>query len=333
MVDILGEGCFRYSVDTEWGILPDRWSLGDVAAVGVGAKDDVYVFNRSDHPMIVFDREGNFLRSWGEGVFKNPHGIHIGRDGFIYCTDDGDHTVRKCTPDGRIVLTLGVPGRSALAMSGLPFCRCTHTALSPNGDIYVSDGYGNARVHKYAPDGRHLFSWGESGTDPGCFNLVHNICCDCNGLVFVADRENHRIQLFNEKGGYEGQWNNLHRPCALYMDAKPDALCFVGELGPFMALNRDHPKLGPRISILSHTGALLARVGDNGLGFGPMNFLAPHGLAADSRGDLYVGEVANTAWPLIYPGSARPAGLRVLRKLVRSLESERTSAVIEGKNS
>ena len=215
-------------------------------------------------------------------------------------------------------------------MSGLPFCRCTHTALSPNGDIYVSDGYGNARVHKYAPDGRHLFSWGESGTDPGYFNVAHNICCDCNGLVFVADRENHRIQLFNEKGGYEGQWNNLHRPCALYMDAKPAALCFVGELGPFMELNRDHPRLGPRISILSHTGALVARIGDNGPGLGPTNFLTPHGLAADSRGDLYVGEVANTAWPLIFPGRPRPAGLRVLRKLVRSPEGERASAITQG---
>ena len=101
MPNFLGDGCFRYSVDTDWGALPDGWSLGDVAAVGVDAKDDVYVFNRGDHPMIVFDRDGNFLRSWGEGVFRNPHGLNIGHDGFIYCTDDGDHTVRKCTPDGK----------------------------------------------------------------------------------------------------------------------------------------------------------------------------------------------------------------------------------------
>ena len=260
-------------------------------------------------------------------------GDSSGPDGFIYCTDDGDHTVRKCAPDGRIVLTLGVPGRPAPTMSGVPFCRCTHTAVAPNGDIYVSDGYGNARVHKYAPDGRLLFSWGESGTDPGCFNIVHNICCDCDGVVFVADRENHRIQLFNDKGGYEGQWNNLHRPCALYMDAKPNALCFAGELGPFMEINRDYPRVGPRISVLSHTGAVLARIGDNGPGFTPRNFLAPHGLAADSRGDLYIGEVANTAWPLIYPGRPRPAALRVLRKLVCSPESERVNVVTQGQTS
>ena len=316
MPEILGTGAFRYRVETAWGNLPDGWSLGDVAAVAVGPKDEVYLFNRGVHPMIVLDREGNFLRSWGEGVFKNPHGLHIGPDQHLYCTDDGDHTVRKCTPDGRVVLTIGVPGRPAPEMSGQPFCRCTHTALSPDGDIYVADGYGNARVHKYAPDGKLLFSWGESGTDPGCFNIIHNICCGCDGLVYVADRENHRVQIFNGSGRYEGQWNNLHRPCGLFMDPKPGALCYIGEIGPFMALNRDHANLGPRISVLSHEGTLLARFGDNGPGRRPAQFIAPHGLAVDSRGDLYVGEVANTAWPLIFPEEPRPEGLRVLRKLL-----------------
>lgn len=314
---LIGQGEFTYEVDTQWGLLPDGWSLGDVAAVGVGARDEVYVFNRGAHPMIVFDSAGNFLRSWGEGVFKSPHGLQVGPDGSLYCTDDGDHTVRKFRPDGRLELTIGVPGQPAPVMSGRPFCRCTHTALSPKGEIYVSDGYKNARVHKFTPDGKPMFSWGESGTDPGCFNIPHNICCDCGGRVIVADRENHRIQIFNAEGQYEGQWNNLHRPCALYMDSTPDALCYVGELGPFWSLNRDHPRLGPRISILSAKGEVLARIGDNGLGHEPGQFLAPHGLAVDSRGDLYVGEVSYTAWPLIYPERPRPDTLRVLRKLVR----------------
>ncbi len=101
-------------------------------------------------------------------------------------------------------------------MSGEPFHRCTHTALSPQGDIYVSDGYGNARVHKYSPDGKLLLSWGEPGTDPGQFNIAHNICCDPDGWVYVADRENHRVQVFDGNGKYETQWNNMHRPCGLY---------------------------------------------------------------------------------------------------------------------
>ncbi len=322
----VGEGAFRYRVDTEWGELPDGWSLGDVGGVAVGPSDEVYVFNRGEHPMIVFDREGRFLRAWGKGVFRNAHGIHIGPDGNLYCTDDGDHTVRKCTPEGKILLTLGVPGQPAPRLSGRPFCRCVHTALSPSGDIYVADGYGNARVHKYAPDGRHLMSWGQSGTDPGCFNIIHNICCDCDGLIYVADRENHRIQMFDGDGRYQGQWNNLHRPCALFMPPTRGASLFVGELGPGMAVNRDHPNLGPRISILSADGTLLSRLGDGGLGHGPDQFIAPHGLATDSRGDLYIGEVSNTTWPIVYPDRPPAQRLRVLRKLVRISDGEGTTA-------
>ena len=129
-------------------------------------KDNVYVFNRGEHPMIVFDRDGNFLRAWGEGLFPRAHGVFVAPDETLWLTDDGDHTVRQCTPEGKILLTLGTSGKPAPYMSGEPFHRCTHTAMAPNGDIYVSDGYGNARVHKYAPDGRLLLSWGGPGTDP-----------------------------------------------------------------------------------------------------------------------------------------------------------------------
>src|SRR5207248_1599606 len=132
-----------------------------------------------------------------------------------YCTDDGDRTVRKCSDSGKVLLTIGIRNKPAPFMSGEPFHRCTHTALSPKGEIYVSDGYGNARVHKYTPDGKLLKTWGEPGTDPGQFNIVHNIATDADGWVYVADRENHRVQVFDGNGKYETQWNNLHRPCAL----------------------------------------------------------------------------------------------------------------------
>ena len=150
-----------------WAKLPEGWEFKDVAAVAVDSKDRVYVFNRGEHPMIVFDREGNFIRSWGEGTFPRAHGLHIDANDILYCTDDGGHVVRKCTTEGKVLLELGVPGKAAPYMSGTPFHRCTHTALSPRGDIYVSDGYGNARVHKFSPDGKLLKSWGEPGTDPG----------------------------------------------------------------------------------------------------------------------------------------------------------------------
>jgi len=317
MTDSLGTGTFRYEVAADWGKLPDGWALKDVAAVAVDHNDRVYVFNRGEHPMIVFDREGNFLRSWGEGLFHRAHGIHIGPDEHLYCTDDGDHTVRKLTLEGKVVMTLGIPGKPAPYMAGEPFHRCTHTALSPRGDLYVSDGYGNARVHKYSPDGKLLRSWGEPGCDPGQFNIPHNICCDPEGWVYVADRENHRVQVFDGDGKYETQWNNMHRPCGLHAGPGRKPVFYVGEIGPVIPINREVPNLGPRISILSHEGALLARVGAAKAGTGRDEFVAPHGLAVDSRGDLYVGEVSFTAWPQLWPGTPPPAGLRSLRKLVR----------------
>ncbi len=171
-------------------------------------------------------------------------------------------------------------------MSGEPFHRCTHTALSPKGEIYVSDGYGNARVHKYTPDGKLIKSWGEPGTDPGQFNIVHNIATDADGWVYVADRENHRVQVFNGEGKYETQWNNLHRPCALCCCGGGKSPTFViGELGPGLAVNRKVPNLGPRLSIVDATGKRIARLGgEEGPGVASGKFLAPHGIALDFEG-------------------------------------------------
>ena len=180
--------------------------------------------------MIVFDREGNFLRSWGEGVFTHAHGIQMLPDDTMLCTDDGDHTVRQCTLDGKVLMTIGVPGKPSPFMSGKPFCRCTHTALSPKGEIYVSDGYGNAQIHRFTPDGKYISSWGKCGCLPGEFNLPHNIHCDADGWVYVADRENHRIQVFDGNGKFETQWTNVHRP---------SAMCLTGGALPAMLRRRD----------------------------------------------------------------------------------------------
>jgi DNA-binding beta-propeller fold protein YncE len=262
----------------------------------VDANDDVYVFNRGKHPIIVFDREGRFKRTWGEGQFRRAHGITIGPDGTLWLTDDLHHTIRQFTPDGKCLLTIGDPDRPSTLQGGKPFNRPTHVAISPKtGDVYISDGYGNSRVHKYDPKGRHLVSWGEPGTDPGCFNLPHNIATDAAGLVYVADRENHRVQIFDPNGRYLAQWNNLHRPCGLAADARLGDIFFVGELPTHLAVNKDVPNLGARVSILSIKGQLLGRIGGRFAGEKPGEFVAPHGCAVDSRGDLYVAEVSWTA--------------------------------------
>ena len=191
--------------------------LVEVAGVATDAADNVLVFNRGEHPVIVFDRQGRFLRSWGEGLFMRPHGITIGPDDAVYCVDDSDHTVRKFTPEGRLLLTLGTSGQrlghrrhdrrlphDSSRRPGPSICP-TNLALASDGTMYVADGYGNARVHRFSPDGRLLGSWGEPGAGPGQFHLPHGIAVDAAGTVWVADRENSRLQLFSPAGEFLGR--------------------------------------------------------------------------------------------------------------------------------
>jgi DNA-binding beta-propeller fold protein YncE len=326
MSETFGSGEYTYRYVEGWAKWPEDWSLHDVAAVGIDHHDNVYAFHRGDHPIVVFDRDGNVLRTWGEGVFKHAHGIHIAADGCIYLTDDTDHTVRKCTPEGKVLLTIGVPGVPKPFMSGEPFRKCTHTALSPAGDIYVSDGYGNARVHKYSPDGKLLMSWGQPGAAPGEFNLPHNIACDADGWVYVSDRENHRVQVFDGNGKFETQWHNLHRPSGMYMPPGKCPICYLGEIGPYYEFNRGAPNLGPRVSVLSNDGKVLARIArEPSAGTGAGQYISPHGLAVDSRGDLYVGEVCYTAWHSLFPDTPKPRRIRSLSKYER-VKTATTSA-------
>ena len=152
----LGNDPFSYTMFVDWARVPAGMSLGIVSDVSVDGDDNVYVFVRgTTQPVVIFDRAGNFLGSWGEGEFVNPHGLHIGRDGAIYCTDDGKHVVRKYTLEGKLLLELGTPGVPVAEFSGGAFNKCTHTALSPDNEmIYVSDGYKNARVHKFSQAGK-----------------------------------------------------------------------------------------------------------------------------------------------------------------------------------
>ena len=195
-------------------------------------------------------------------------------------------------------------------MSGEPFHRCTHTALSPKGDIYVSDGYGNARVHKFTPGRQTAAIPGASRAPiPASSTSPTTSVCDADGWVYVADRENHRVQVFDGNGKYETQWNNLHRPCGLSLLRRQTAeFAIIGELGPGMPVNRKAPNLGPRLTIVDHKGKRIARLGgEHGPGLETGKFLAPHGIALDSKGDIYVGEVGVTDWKTSFPDTPMPA--------------------------
>ncbi len=314
---LLGTGEFVYEVSgDDWGSIPVGSTLKEATAVDVDRNDNVYVFNRGTNPMIVFDSSGDILRTWGHGIFSSPHGVTVAPDGNIWCVDNADHSVRQFTPDGKLLKTLGTPGKRSEPMSGDPFSGPTHVAFDPrNGDFYVADGYSNAVVHKYSPDGDKLFSWGESGTDEGQFNIVHYISVDKEGWVYVADRENQRIQVFNPDGQYETQWVNLSRAACLYLDYHgEEPLMYVGEYFCGIGNNRMGTDLGPRVSILNLKGEVVGRVGTESYGEEKGRFYSPHGIAVDSKGDIYVAEVS---WADYGSKMDPPRELRSMQKLVR----------------
>jgi DNA-binding beta-propeller fold protein YncE len=317
MAVIVGSGDFRYEALENWQQLPEGVRLTETPGVAVNSQDRVYAITRNTtHPVMVFEADGTFVSSFGEGVFsQRTHGILIGPDDSVYCADDGTHTITKFTPDGTLVMTLGERNQPAPRWSGQPFNRPTHAAVSPvTGQLYVSDGYGNSRIHKYTADGTYLMSWGEPGIDAGQFIRPHNIAVDDQDRVYVADRECHRVQVFDADGGFITMFSNIHRPDG--MTIGPDGNVYIGELNGMPGVD-DAPGLGHRVSILSREGRLLARIGDPIEGEGPGQFIAPHGVAVDSHGDIYVGEVSFTI-----RGSKLdpPRELRSLSKLRRVRE-------------
>ncbi len=302
-------GLRRYEANDRWAQLPKGFSWQEVTAVATDSQDRVFVFNRGEHPVIVFDREGRFLRSWGEGVFARPHGITIGPDDMVYCTDDLDHTVRKFAPDGTLLMTLGTSGVPSntgatsidfrtIQHSGPPFYFPTNVALNSAGEIYVTDGYGNARVHKFSPDGQLLMSWGEPGTGPGQFRVPHGIAIDSHGAVFVADRENSRIQIFDADGKFIDERTDIARPCQVAFDSAGNL--YVAELGYRSGMwpgtfPPSPDATGGRVSIFDPAGMLVAQWGGGDNPTAPGDFFAPHDICVDSHGDLYVSEVVMSA--------------------------------------
>ena len=309
----LRAGGFAYQADDDWAKLPEGWTMREVADVAVDAADNLYVFNRGDHPVIVLDKHGNFLRSWGDGFFgARAHGIAAGADGFIYCVENTQHAITRFTPEGKLVWTLGESGKPAPKWSNKPFNLPTNMEVSPKtGDIFVADGYGNAAIHRFSPDGKLLASWGAPGCDPGEFQIPHNVVVDQDENVYITDRENYRLQVFDCNGNLKAIWQNIYRPQALCIDR--EGIVYVGE----QLMQRDlfdYPKVGHRLNVYNKKGERLARIGDPDIGDGPNQFIAPHGFAVDSQGNLYVGEVSFTVYGRRFDP---PRIFRCFRKLRR----------------
>jgi len=274
----VGTGKYTYDLVENWTKLPAGETFGNVSAVATDSHDQVYVFQRKDPPVLVFDRDGTYRRCWGSRAFANPHGIYIADD-IVYLTDREDSVCLTYTLDGKPLQVLGQrgvhsdtgcekPGALVPHAAG-PFNYPTEMVPGPTRDLYVTDGYRNARVHRFAADGHLRRSWGEGGkTAPGHFHLPHSLIVDEEGKVYVCDRENNRIQVFSADGEFLTIWPDLRRPLDISRDR--DGIFYISEGG----VNG----LSPRISLMDKHGNVVAR----------WDSLSAHGSWVDAHGDIYL---------------------------------------------
>lgn len=318
----------------DWEHLPPDWTHDDVADVVIDEDGSVFVLARWSTRVIVYSPEGLLKDSWGEDLFSDrPHGLTLAKDGTLYCVDELDHVVRQVTKDGTLLRTIGTVGKksdtgyddqspglfsrnASIAMPAGPFHRPTAVAVTGDNHLFVTDGYGNSRVHHFDSDGELVESWGTPGTGPGEFHLPHAIVDLGDGRLAVADRENERLQIFDYSGRLIDIWTDTQRPSALTVDN--EGRVYIGELawcpgerswtaGP---VSRMHPA---RLSVFEPDGTLTARVASPPLGEEGA-FVAPHGIALNRNGDVFLGEVSATYCRL---NGLPTDGLHSLLKLVR----------------
>lgn len=293
----------RFEGVPNWPQIPTEVGFVEAVGVAVNSADEVVVFARGQVPVLVFDSGGRYLRGWGENTFVRPHGIWIAADDTLYLTDDKGHSVGQYTPDGTLIRNIGPAGTPAdTGIDGMdyrtirpdqgPFNMPTNLVVGANDDLFVTDGYGNARVHRFSAAGELLSSWGAAGDEPSQFNVPHGIATDDDGRLYVSDRENSRIQRFSAEGELLDIWDDIARPCATFI---VDDLIYVAELGyhagvfPWNTLDRS--RTGGRVSIFDLEGKLVHRWGGGADPTDWNDFFSPHDIQVDSQGSVYVAEV------------------------------------------
>lgn len=294
---MLGAGTHTYEVVEGWGTLPAGIATGYTHGVATDAEDRVYVHNQSDDAVIVFDRDGNYLRSWGAGFKDGAHGMRLYREDageFLYFADYAKHRAVKTTLDGEVVWEIGAPKEPGVYATDDAF-RPTEVAVAPNGDVYVTDGYGASYIHRYDASARWIQTWGGTGSEPGQLKCPHGIVVDTRGgepILLVADRGNSRLQTFTLDGRHIGfVTDDLRQPCGFFL-AGSDVVV---------------PDLHSRVSIFDRDNRLITHLGDYPQGWevagwpnvAPSElqtgrFSSPHAACVDSRGDLYVVEWIST---------------------------------------
>ena len=278
----VGAGKYTYRLIQDWAKMPAGESFGTCSAIATDSQDRVYVFQRKDPPVVIFDREGNYVGSWGNGNFVSPHGLFIADD-IVYVTDREGSVAMKYTLDGKplqIIGTHGVYSDTGSEVSGEvvprsagPFNFVTELVPGPSGDLYVSDGYRNARVHRFGSDGHLISSWGEPGKGgPNEFHLPHSLIVGQDGRIYLCDRENSRIQIFTADGQYVSMWTDMNRPLDISQDT--DGIFYISE--------RPENGTPPQVSVLDGEGKVLARWPSR----------SAHGSWVDAHGDIYLALTA-----------------------------------------
>ena len=279
----VGAGKFTYTYIQDWANMPADRSLGTVSAIATDSQDRVYAFQRAEPPVVIFNRNGEFLSSWGNGNFVDPHGLFI-KDDIVYLTDREGSTATRYTLDGKplqIIGTLGEYSDTGCEVTGAvcprsagPFNYITEMVPHPSGDLYISDGYRNARVHRFSKDGTLVSSWGEPGKGgPNEFHLPHSLVVGQDGRIYLCDRENSRIQVFSAEGEYITMWTDMQRPLDISQDLE----------GNFVISERVREDGGPaQMSVLDGEGNVLARWPSR----------SAHGSWVDAHGDIYLALTA-----------------------------------------
>jgi streptogramin lyase len=259
-----GEDAPKYKLAEGWPKLPSGMAWGGVISVDMDGDGNIVVFRRAEPPILKFAPSGEYLGGMGEGAIQRAHGFEIDKEGFLWATDQQGQQVIKFSPKGEVLMSIGkkgVAGDGPDTFSGP--CDLTVTA---SGDIFVADGHGNSRVVKLAKDGSFVKAWGKKGAEPGDFNVPHSTAMDSQGRLFVADRSNNRIQIFDQDGKYLDSWTQFGSPSGLYIS--PDDTLYVADSGKGIAVGSARD--GSVITLIEGT--------------------APEGVTADAAGNVYAAE-------------------------------------------
>jgi DNA-binding beta-propeller fold protein YncE len=283
-----------YEVDPHWPKRPSHFEWGHVPGIAVDRQDRVYVFTRAVPPVQLYDADGNFLRAWGEAEIKTAHHIKVGPDGTIWLSDIGHHVVMQFTPEGRLLRTLGTKGEAGEDSTHLN--KPTDMAITPSGDVFVTDGYGNNRVVHFDGDGRFVKTWGRLGTKPGEFSVPHAIALDSKGRLYVADRNNARVQVFDQSGRFLAEWRDKLVPWGFAV-TRDDEIWVCGSSPMRWRAGDQMLGVPPKDQVFMKfdtDGRLLqlwtAPVGVEGHAR-PGDCIWVHCMAVDSKGDLYAGDI------------------------------------------